>query len=127
MPRVNLRELVFVIKPRGIRASVLKGAQWHRLVLAALAAGGVGVLSWVTLFPAASVVPAADSVSPRGLTAHAPARAPGAGSGQAFASPLPSGAAPPGYSSAPPRSYAPPSGGPQGTPAAAAASGTGPS
>ena len=86
-------------------------AQWHRLVLAALAAGGVGALSWVVLFPGASTVPAAERVSPQGLTAHA---LPGQ-HGQSYASPLPSGAVAAGYYSAPPRTYAAPAGSSRGT------------
>jgi Glycosyl hydrolase family 26 len=100
------------------RPSVIKlGAQWHRLVLAALAAGGVGALSWVVLFPGAGAVPAADPVSPQALTARA---LPGQ-HGQSYASPLPSGAVPAGYYSVPPRVYAAPGGGSAGAAAPAAA------
>ena len=98
-------------------------AQWHRLVLAALAAGGVGALSWIVLFPGASAGPAAERVSPQGLTAHA---LPGQ-HGQSYASPLPSGAVAAGYYSAPPRTYAAPAGASRGTVPASAGQGVPPS
>jgi len=80
------------------------------LLLAAVAAGGVGVLSWVVLFPAANVVPAVDHISPQALSAHAPAGQRGQGKGQSYASPSRSQAPLSRSYSQPPRTYAPPSG-----------------
>ena len=133
--RNNFEGLVFVKKLRVLKPGkpAPKGggpaperrarrAEWHHLVIGALAAGGVGVLSWIVLFPAASVVPAADRVSSQGLTVHAPTANPGQ-NGQSYASPLPSGAVPSGYYSAPPRTYASSSGSPHGSASSPAATG----
>jgi Glycosyl hydrolase family 26 len=85
-------------RPTGRRAH---RAEWHRLLLGALGAGGVGVLSWVVLFPAANVVPATDHISPPALSAHAAAGHRGQGEGQTYAPPS--------------QTYAPPSTSPQGS------------
>src|SRR5689334_22985425 len=126
---MNFRGRVFVIKPSVIKprkpASGGDGrspgrrahcAEWHRLVLGALAAGGVGALSWVVLFPPAGVVPAVDQISSQALTAHASAGHGGqGGSRSAYSAPPRTYASPPRTEAQPPRTYAPPSTGPNGS------------
>src|SRR6185437_4920908 len=91
-------------------------AEWHPLGLAALAAGGVGALSWVVLFPPAGVVPAVDQISSQALTAHASAGHGGqGGSHSAYSAPPRTYASPPRTEAQPPRTYAPPSTGPDGS------------
>src|SRR5262245_37229762 len=131
---MNFRGRVFVRKPSVIKLRISTSgrggrpagrrthrAEWHRLVLGALAAGGVGALSWVVLFPPAGVVPAVDNISSQALTAHASAAQHGQARGQAgghASAPLSRS-----YSQ-PPRSYAPPSNQADGSHPAPTATGT---
>jgi Glycosyl hydrolase family 26 len=63
-------------------------AQWQRMVLAALLAGAAGALSYIVLFPATDVVPAADRTSTQGLAAAGAPAGLGGNGGNSY-TPLP--------------------------------------